>query len=513
MPEEAPIHIRLPELNRVLEARRGDKLLNVMRAAGINLSTDCGGLGRCGTCRVLVDGAPHRACTFHVTSNIEVRTVRPPSNDDYAILLDHRPSTTKNDGKGKSTNGDKTGPSCNNTVPPPHAIAIDLGTTTVVGKLINLTTGHEQASYARLNGQALYGTDVISRIEHSQDDARLLSKLITAQIDNAIAAMLSEAKVASEQVQKLVIAGNTTMSYLLLGWPCRSLGTAPFTPAYRIEPPYPYRAIFGTDTLSCDCDVLPFISAYVGGDLVAGLAALRDEDDFILIDMGTNGELIFKRGDTLLCTATAAGPAFEGGGIECGLGSTHGAISSVRYENDMFQLETIGAAPPIGICGSGILDLMAILVREGFVDTTGFLARPTRDQRIILVEAPKGTDARTIFFTQKDVRQYQLAKSAIRAGLEILLQEMGGEAPRKVFLAGGFGQNLNPESAIATGLLPEAFRGRVFPLGNSSLGGAVAICLDESARADAVACVAHGQVINLATHPVFNDIFIKHLAL
>jgi uncharacterized 2Fe-2S/4Fe-4S cluster protein (DUF4445 family) len=450
-----------------------------------------------------VDGDVRLACLTHVVNDGELRILDERSDEGYAILVDYDSDEDK-PAPGPPLSKAMDESAC--------AIAIDIGTTTVVGKLIERATGRELASFAQLNAQRPYGADVISRIEAAADDASVLSSLITEQIDAAVTTVLAEGGIDAVRVRQMVIAGNTAMTYLLLNLPCRSLGAAPFKPAFEVEGPYLYPQIFSTKTLSCDCDVLPFISAYVGGDLTAGLIALRGEDDFILMDMGTNGELIFKRGTRLICTATAAGPAFEGGNIECGSGSTRGAISSVWYEDGDFRFKTIGAAPPTGICGSGILDLMAVLIREGVVDETGYLADCVEGGRVILSRGSERTGDQTVYFSQKDVRQYQLAKSAVRTGLEILLEEMGPPLPAKVFLAGGFGQNLNPQSAIATGLLPASFDGRVFPIGNSSLSGTVKVCLNDAARADVVARIDEAREINLATHRLFNDLFMENMS-
>jgi uncharacterized 2Fe-2S/4Fe-4S cluster protein (DUF4445 family) len=522
MMAENSVRVTFLELNRCIETDCGNNLLTVMREAGIALAADCGGAGRCGKCRVIIDGDACLACMVHVMDDIEVLVPgeQADGDGDYSILTNY-------DGQAAEIGRAAGGSSAANTTTGSYAIAIDIGTTTVVGMLIDLATGRELGSFAQLNAQIPYGADVISRIDASLDDASKLSALITAQINTAIVSLLAAHSVDGARVRKLVVAGNTAMSYILLGLPCRSLGLAPFKPAYAIEGPYPYRELFKSDTLSCDCDVLPYISAYVGGDLTAGLCALRGEDDFVLMDMGTNGEMLFKRGERLVCTATAAGPAFEGGSIECGMGSTRGAISSVWYDEGGFGYQTIGDAPATGICGSGILDLMAVLIREGFVDKTGAFTERVEGDRVVLAGGARAEGSvalaggagaaggtagtRTVYFSQQDVRQYQLAKGAIRAGLEVLLGEMEGSLPAKVFLAGGFGQNLNPESAIATGLMPQEFRGRVIPIGNSSLSGAVKLCLNESARADVVAQIAKGQEINLATHRLFNDLFMEHM--
>jgi uncharacterized 2Fe-2S/4Fe-4S cluster protein (DUF4445 family) len=504
------LKVTFPERGVTVASERGDSLLAVIREAGLALDADCGGTGRCGKCRILLNGEPCLACTAYVTDDSEVRIPSSPAGEGYAILDDWVPTAGADRGAAPDTAARPSSDGCS------YALAIDIGTTTVAARLIDRATGHEAGSFAQLNAQRAYGADVLSRIEASLDDSSTLSALITAQLDTAVAALLKEHRIVRDQVEKVVIAANTAMSYILLGLPCRSLGLAPFEPAFPLGGPYPYLEVFGSDTLACDCDVLPFISAYVGGDLVAGLCALHGEDDFVLMDMGTNGELLFKRGERLVCTATAAGPAFEGGG-----GSVRGAVSSVRYEGGGFCLKTIGAAPPLSICGSGILDLMAVLLHEGLVDKTGLLSGRTAGGRVVLWEGagPDAFAADTkapsaegeLFFTQKDVRQFQLAKGAVRAGLAVLIEEMGAGPPSQVFLAGGFGQALDPQSAVTAGLLPKEFEGRVRAIGNSSLGGAVKVCLNSTVRSEVVASLAHAQEINLATHRRFNDLFMEHL--
>ncbi|MDR1014390.1 MAG: ASKHA domain-containing protein [Coriobacteriales bacterium] len=527
MVAQGPLKVTFPERGVSVAAERGDNLLALIREAGLPLDADCGGTGRCGKCRALLNGEPCLACTAYITGDSEVRIPFAPAEraaragEGYAILDDWVPTAGAD---AEAALGAAAGVAPDAAARPSSggcALAIDIGTTTVAARLVDRASGREAGSFALLNAQTAYGADVLSRIEASLDDSSVLSALITAQLDTAVAALLKERRIAREQVEKVVIAANTAMSYILLGLPCRSLGLAPFEPAFPPGGPYPYPEVFGSDTLACDCDVLPFISAYVGGDLVAGLCALHGEDDFVLMDMGTNGELLFKRGERLLCTATAAGPAFEGGSIECGSGSVQGAVSSVSCEGGGFRLKTIGAAPPISICGSGILDLMAVLLREGLVDRTGLLSERVADGRVVLWEGtgPAAEESGAerhgaegeVSFTQKDVRQFQLAKGAVRAGLAVLIEEMGAGPPSQVFLAGGFGQALDPGSAVAVGLLPREFEGRVHAIGNSSLGGAVKVCLNDTVRSEVVSSIAHAQEVNLATHRRFNDLFMEHM--
>ncbi|MDR0850877.1 MAG: ASKHA domain-containing protein [Clostridiales Family XIII bacterium] len=508
--------VSFPELGLHIEANAGDNLLGIIRKQDLPIDAPCGGTGRCGKCKVLIDDQVRYACLTHVMQDIAVTlpndTAAGASDSGYAILADHTALTA-------SDEKDRPADRCNNknrgmrdgTTASEYAIAIDIGTTTVVLKLLDRSTGTQIASSARLNAQITYGADVVSRINAALDDAKTLSALITKQIDGAIRELIAENHIAPKLVRRIAISGNTTMSYILLGLPCRSLGFAPFLPAYGFETSYAYKDIFHSDTLDASCVVSPFISAYVGGDITSGLYALANEDDYILIDMGTNGELVFKRGDRLICTATAAGPAFEGGNIEYGTGSMRGAVSSVQYENGAFRCGTIADAAPTGICGSGILDLMAVLVREHIIDETGAFSETQERNRIVIAENPASASYPQIYFTQKDVRQFQLAKSAIRSGIEILLDEMGENPPSRVFLAGGFGQNLNPESAIITGLLPESFRGRVIPVGNSSLSGAVKTCLNNSAEQTLQEIATLGSEINLATHRLFDDFFMDYM--
>jgi uncharacterized 2Fe-2S/4Fe-4S cluster protein (DUF4445 family) len=501
--DEAKKTVSFPELGVKLEVDVGKNLLAIIREENFAIHADCGGIGRCGKCRVIVNGRKRLACRTNVMEDIEVVIPSQESDDDYAIQL------SADDSFGALAVDDVASA---DLLDSDLAIAIDIGTTTIVGKLLSLKTGSELASFAQLNEQLPYGADVISRIGVSLDDPSTLSTLVINQIDRAIGSMLADSQTSAARVKRVVVAGNTTMTYIFLGLPCQSLGFAPFVPAFHYSVSNRYRDVFKTDLLDCECIVLPFISAYVGGDLTAGLCSLGAEDDFILMDMGTNGELVFKRGDQLICTATAAGPAFEGGNIECGSGSTRGAISVVDYHDGAWQIQTIGAAPPTSICGSGVLDLMAVLVREKFIDETGRMNDDIKDGRIVLAQNAALGGSGEVYFTQKDLRQFQLAKSATRSGLEILMVEMGGAPPAKVFLAGGFGQNLNPQSALLTGLLPQSFAGRVQAIGNSSLSGAVKVCLNAAARGSLEELAQNGQEINLAAHRMFNDQFMDNMA-
>ncbi|MDR1713700.1 MAG: ASKHA domain-containing protein [Coriobacteriales bacterium] len=514
--------ISFPDYGLTWESETGTSLLEVIRQAGLPLRSDCGGVGSCGKCQVLVNGVQQLACQCYVATDVEVTLSAQASEADYAILTEHGFDTAMTAGAdveagagaraevvSEAESGAGTGADAEADE---YAIAIDIGTTTVVGNLLACRTGHVLATFAQLNQQRSYGADVISRIDATMNDASQLQALITSQIDRSVRELLSQADILPGQVRRVVIAGNTTMIYILLGLPCRSLGLAPYQPEFIYPIRQDWRNIFNTRTLYCDCFIPPFISAFVGGDVVAGLCSLDSADDFILMDMGTNGEMAFRRGSQLLCTATAAGPAFEGGSIECGSGSITGAISVVEHQQGQWQLQTIGAAPPTSICGSGILDLMAVLLREGLVDRSGLLLAGDADGRLVLADAEQSGSGRPVYFSQADVRQFQLAKSAVRSGLEVLLAEMGDSAPAQVFLAGGFGQHLRPASAMAVGLLPEELTGRIQAIGNSSLSGAIRLCLSPAARESINALPALGRELNLASNQQFNTAFMENMA-
>jgi uncharacterized 2Fe-2S/4Fe-4S cluster protein (DUF4445 family) len=266
---------------------------------------------------------------------------------------------------------------------------------------------------------------------------------------------------------------------------------------------------------------MPFVSAYVGGDITSGLTARErcawDAGTFaggpyILVDMGTNGEIAYMRGDRLLCTSTAAGPAFEGGNISCGSGSVEGAISKVWIRDGAIGYETIGGAPARGICGSGLLDAMACFVREGIINRSGAMDADSpyvTDGRVVVAAA--GRERGDISLTQRDVREFQLAKSAVRSGIETLIGEFGGLVPDRLYLAGGFGQHLDADSAFVTGLLPESVRGRVVPVGNSSIAGATLAASDTDMLKAAYRTASRGEEINLASHPKFNTLFMEYM--
>jgi len=335
-------------------------------------------------------------------------------------------------------------------------LAVDLGTTTVAMEWIDLATGKSVAKAGFENPQRAYGADVISRIgAANQGHADDLGRLVC----DAIAAHAS--RISPDEITDCVISGNTTMMYLLLGYAPACLGVFPFDTKTKLKNAYTWQEIFG-GPLECPVFILPWISAFVGGDVVSGLLHApkpKTASSFLLVDLGTNGEIALCHGGAYSCTATAAGPAFEG--------------------------------LKAGLCGSEVLDAIATLRRENTIDETGLLLGKS-------------------LFTQQEIREIQLAKAAVRAGIEILLNAAGRPALDKTYLCGGFGQALNPDSAIEIGLFPKAMRGKIIALGNASLAGAARLLRNPAAREE-IGAICAAEHLNLSTHPDFFQYFMDYM--
>ena len=327
--------------------------------------------------------------------------------------------------------------------------------------------------------------------------------------------VVEQAGVIAEQVQEIIIAGNTTMIHLLMGYDCKSLGEYPFTPV-NIEPiESNYREIFEDDFLSARVRIVPGISTFVGGDITAGLysCSMDEQDTYsLLIDLGTNGEMALGNKDKMIVTSTAAGPAFEGGNITWGVGSLEGAIAGVKIEDGKAQVRTIGDKAPIGICGTGVIETVAELIRAELVDETGCLDDDYFDDGFPLAVTENGEE---IVFTQQDVREIQLAKAAVRAGIETLFLRYGIEKEQvaHVYLAGGFGFKLDCRKAIEIGMIPAEFADKVEAVGNSSLGGAIKSLLNQNGWQRMAAIGRKSQEINLSADKDFNQFYMDCMYL
>ncbi|KGK85993.1 ASKHA domain-containing protein [Clostridium sp. HMP27] len=392
-------------------------------------------------------------------------------------------------------------------------IAMDIGTSTIVLKVISLINGSEIGSYSVLNPQKQFGADVISRIQYDmiEQDGKL-TKLIRKCIDSSIEKMCKDLFINYEDIHNIAVAANTTMLYFLLGINPKDLATSPFTTVVLDKQTYNYYEIFENSNIKCEVNILPCISAYIGADIFSGMM----HKDFhnldkttLLIDIGTNGEMVIGNSEKNHCTSTAAGPAFEGANIINGVGSVDGAINKVYMKDKDICFETINNLPPIGICGSGVIDIISVLLENNMIDKTGRLTLENMKSSIpIAIKKNKAID-----FYQRDIREVQLAKSAIRTGMDILISRFGCSYSEidEVLVSGGFGNNINVQNAVKIGLIPKELKEKVKFIGNSSLGGAVKYLLNKDSDKMIDDIKAKTSFFDLGTIEEFNQKYIYNM--
>jgi uncharacterized 2Fe-2S/4Fe-4S cluster protein (DUF4445 family) len=417
-----------------------------------------------------------------------------------------------------------------------HAIAFDLGTTTVVANLLDLATGQPLAVRSMLNRQQPFGADVISRVSATMLDPDALEALQAraAETLNQLAAeVCEEAGVERERVYEMVICGNVTMTQIALGIDPEPLAMAPFIIAARRLPPVT-AADFGVHLHPrAPAFTFPALGAYVGGDIVAGLLATgltRDRRVRLFIDVGTNSEIALGSQDRVVATAAPAGPAFEAAQIKCGMRAAEGAIEGVRIEGDELSLEVIGDTDPVGMCGSGLVDAVAQLVGAGLLDHSGrfvsdeqaaadhpVLARrlvKVGEERVFVLAWRGDEPENAVYLSQRDVRELQFAKASIATGWRILMGQLGiaPEDVSQVLLAGSFGSYLSPASAVRIGLVPRLPLPRIVSAGNVAGEGSkmAALSLRERSAADAI--LDEVEYVELSGRADFNDMFIDQLA-
>ncbi len=419
-----------------------------------------------------------------------------------------------------------------------HAIAFDLGTTTVVATLLDLATGTPAGVASMLNRQQPFGGDVISRISATMIDPGALARLTAAAhatLSELTAEVCAQAGVAPEQVYEVALAGNATMTQLALGIDPEALGVAPFVQAGGALP----------ELLAADLGigvhprarayVFPALGAYVGGDIVAGMLASgmdRDRRMRLLIDVGTNCEIVLGDSRRLLATAAPAGPAFEGASIRCGMRAADGAVEVVKLGPDDVRLQVIGDVEPVGLCGSGLVDAVAALVEVGLLDASGRLLAVDEARRrlpgladrlaevngervfVLHWRGERGDAAESVYLSQRDVRELQFAKAAIATGWRLLVQELGiaVEDIQQVLLAGSFGSYLSAASAVRIGLVPRVPLLRIVSAGNVAGEGAKMTLLSLREREGARRLLEEVRYVELSDRADFSDQFVDQLS-
>ncbi len=418
-----------------------------------------------------------------------------------------------------------------------YGIAFDIGTTTIMGSLLDLNNAEVLAVAAATNPQNIYGADVISRINYAsegEDELKQIQNKVIEAANEIISDLLKQTKVAKDRIYEIVAVGNTTMSHLFMGIDPTYLAPAPFIPAYS-------RAL-ETEASELNLNIneagrvifLPNIAGYVGSDTVGVILATEmdlNSSQCAAIDIGTNGELVLAANGRMIACSTAAGPAFEGAQIKQGMRASAGAVEAVQYTGDGFKISTIDDSPAKGICGSGLIDAVAAMVDAGLINTTGKIINPEDNpdlvpeifksrlkqaeggMEFILVPGNESESGEDIVLSQGDIRELQLAKGAIYAGLKILLKEadLKEEDLDKILLAGAFGNYVRKESALTIGLLPQLSPEKIVAVGNAAGDGSRMALVSKKIRDRAFQLPELVEHLELSTRQDFQEIFVDAL--
>lgn len=402
-----------------------------------------------------------------------------------------------------------------------YGLAVDIGTTTVAVSLMDLATGQCVGEDGFLNPQKAFGLDVLSRIHYDAtcpDGVLAMQDSIAQRLGQSARDLAGAISTGTADIYEVVVSGNATMLHVFLGIPLATLGRAPYSSVFThsVTVKAADLGLHLNEEAMVYC--LPFVSTYIGGDIVAGaLAARLDEaaDTALLIDIGTNGEMVLCRCGRMHACSCAAGPALEGMNISCGMRAEPGAVERVYLTEDRVELDTIGNIPPRGLCGSGLLEAISQGLRHGVIAKNGRIAQDhpltetdERGKRRIVLDRAHG-----LFITQEDVRQVQLCKGAILSGILTLLDrlDLKPEEINRVLVAGQFGRHLNPESLAGAGLIPAALAGRISYLGNTSQTGARMCLLSMPERRRAEALAKGIDYIELSTSPGYERLFTRCL--
>ena len=500
---------------RQISIHAGATLLEAAGQAGIILNTVCGGKGICKKCvvNILPDRQEVLACQYHIQGDLAV--IVPPSSRffEHKILTEGISSQTEiqPDIYKKYLKFASAGKI--------FGVAVDVGTTTVVAKLVDMANGQLLATQAALNPQIRFGDDVISRINYAQTDANLaeLHKAIIDCINELTAKLCVQASVDTKQIYEMCVVGNTTMNHIFLKLPVVQLGQAPYK-AFSLdaEDLSPQKIALQINPVG-NIHTVENIAGFVGSDTVAVAIAVdinSSQDLTLVVDIGTNGEIVLGTADKLYAASCAAGPAFEGARISCGSRAMEGAIETV-IANDDIDFDIIGNCSPRSICGSGLIDAVAVLLDLGIIDPTGRFANPAKlppaiSSRIIQQNGqPAFCLAEKTVLTQKDIREVQLAKAAIRAGIKLLQEKIGIEDDdiKQVLLAGAFGNYIRRESALRIGLLPDLPLERIHFIGNAAASGAQMLLLSRNCRTQAKKLARKIEYIEIAHEEEFGAVF------
>lgn len=539
--------IQLLTEDRQISAEHGQTLLEALIAAGIFLRADCGGKRRCGKCMVKIPqtfrksiSAPDEseakylgekelaagsrlACCTEVRGEIsieipETSRLSPEVAQKGPTLLFEKLSALKPP-SAAATEG--------------YGLAVDLGTTTIAVYLCNLSSVAVSASISVRNPQVLFGDDVMSRIGAVGQNENLLSrlqKMVVKAIEWGAHSLCQSARIDPQKIQTMVVVGNTTMIHLFVGVNPTSIGMFPYEPQFVKEQIFRASEVEFSFNPNTEVRTLPLITGFIGADIVSAALAAElayTQPGTMLVDVGTNGEIMFLGKDGLVATSCATGPAFEGAAIRHGMHAVSGAIDAVRINGTSEVVCSVIQKDPgkpkkiAGLCGTGVVSAVAELLRTQMILPDGAFNRDANSPHLQLDEndAPefvlagpgKTEGGQTITFTQKDVRAIQLAKGALRTGIDLLCREAGIDRPQKILLAGAFGSYIRKKDAVTIGMFPQINEADIEIVGNAAGAGAILSLFDESFSTKANEMKQTTEVLDLASHPSFQETFIGSL--
>ena len=495
----------------------GTNLLELLQDHEIHLTASCGGHGTCGKCKIRVmDGEIlpgeedkkffskemleegwRLACKDYLLEDVTL-DVTESATEEFEVLSSGVSLKRETDTQAYT-----------------YGITADIGTTTIAMQRICLETGNVEETYTSVNRQRSYGADVLSRIQASVNGkAERLKKLIRDDLIKGIRKLTDQGRYFTV---KMVIGANTTMVHLLMGYPCESLGSFPFSSDHLDTITGSAQKILGlteNEFKDMEVTVCPGASAFVGGDIISGLYSVdfhKREKYALFLDLGTNGEIAVGNKDRILTGSVAAGPAFEGGKIICGTGSIPGAVCAADYEDGKLALHTIMDKPVSGICGTGALELVNEFLKNGMLDESGLLSSSDFEEGIFL---GMNTQFQPVRFYQEDVREIQLAKSAVCAGIEIMLKK-AGITPDEIdtfYIAGGFGYKLNYNKAAKIGVFPEILTEKISAEGNSCLNGLKKCILDEGGLKKMQDIKNLCEEVQLSLEEDFSSLFMERMS-
>ena len=495
----------------IISAQEGDTVLVALQRAGIVIDAPCGGAGTCRKCRVLLhdgEGVSYQlACQIKAADGIEVTLQQ---SHDMAVSMSGDTYQWEADGSAKG-----------------YGVAIDVGTTTIACRLYNRETGELLGSIGNSNPELVFGADVIARIKasiegHLEDMVRILGDELALMAKK----LIRRAKIDVQDITQVVIAGNTVMQTIAAGVDPEPIGVAPYEALTLFGDEHDYAAFAAEGIADGKVYFTPCVAGYVGGDVVCGMLAMdmgRSEKPMLLLDLGTNGEIALGDKNGIISCATAAGPVFEGANIKYGMPAYPGAISQVKFEDGELKLTVIGDEEPSGICGTGLIDAVALMLDHGLILPGGRVV-PADDidpeeagglEAFMDVEddAPCLRLTDSISVTQKDVRCLQLAKAAITGGILTLMHGRGNEFEDigSLAIAGGFGQYMNLRNAARVGLFPEELLHCAHSVGNTAIEGTSAILINEGAKRHMDEIMETCDYIELSTSMEFNKFYVDEM--